>query len=167
MVGFVNCKKNNILTQDFSITLTQDYVINNVNDTVFSGFQILDAAAQNSDLDKYKDHIQDLTLTKVTYSLVSFTGPADQVLLHGAIDIADTAGVNRTNLTSMSNVNLHGLLNNETELTLNQTSVTWLTNRIKNSPHAVKVFYSGNVNKKPLNFTIRLKLYVTMKAELL
>lgn len=166
-IGFNSCKEDSVLSQDFDLVLYQDFTVNNVNDTIFTGEKLLDAASQSSDFDKYKEHIEDITLTKITYFLTAFNGPADQELLNGAISIADTNGTNLTGLTSMANVNLAGLLNNETELTLSQAGVTMLTDRVKNSPNAVKVIYSGNVNKKPLDFTIKLRFYIKMKAKIL
>ncbi len=167
VLGFSTCKQDEILSQDFDVVLYQDITVNNPNDSIFTGAQLLDAAAQSSDFDKYKDHIEDISLTKITYFLTAFNGPADQQLLNGAIDIADTSGINRINLTSMTNAGLASLLNNETELTLNQPAVTWLNNRVKYTPHAIKVYFSGNVNKKPLDFTIKIRYYLKMKVSIL
>lgn len=165
-ISFNSCNEDEVLSQDFDVVLYQDFTVNNANDTVFTGEQLLDAVAQNSDIEKYKDHIEDITLTKVTYFLTAFNGAADQELITGAIDVADTSGANRVNLTSMANVNLASLLNNETQLTLNQGGMDLIGNRIQNAPHAIRVYYGGSLNKKPIDFTIRLRFYITMKAKI-
>ena len=165
--SFNSCNEDEVLSQDFEVVLHSDFTVNNTTDTTFSGEQLLDAAAQNSDIEKYKDHIEDMTLTKVTYFLTAFNGAADQELITGAIDVADTTGANRVTLTSMANANLSSLLNNETQLTLNQAGMTLIGERIQNAPHAIRVYYTGSVNKKPLDFTIRVRYYLTMKAKII
>jgi hypothetical protein len=166
-VTFSSCNEDEILSQDFEVVLHSDFTVNNTTDTIFTGEQLLDAAAQNSDIEKYKEHIEDMTLTKVTYFLTAFNGAADQELITGAIDVADTSGANRVNLTGMMNTNMASLLNNETQLTLNQAGMTLIGERIQNAPHALRVYYNGSVNKKPLDFTIRVKYYLTMKAKII
>ena len=166
IVMFNGCNKDNLLTKDIDLILNQDFTVNNVNDTIFTGIKLLDASAQSSDIETYKDHIENLSITKITYLLSAFNGPTDQQLLHGQIDLTDTAEANPVNLASMTNVLLSSLLNTETELQYNAAGQTFLIDKLKNSPHALKVSYLGNLNKKPLDFTIRLKIYVKMKVKI-
>lgn len=163
--GLFSSCDDDVLTQDFSITLYKEFVVNTA-DTLFSVADILDAGAQSEDITKYSDHIEDFVLEKVTYELTAFNGTPDQVALLGTIDVADTNGTNRTNLTSLSNVNLSSLLNTETELPLNAGGTSFLVNNLKTDPFAVKVFMDGNANKGPLDFTVKFRFYVKMKAKI-
>lgn len=165
LVGLFSSCEDDILTQDFGITLSQDFVVT-TTDSVFALDTILDAGAQSEDITKYSDNIEDFILEKVTYELTAFAGTPDQTAVVGTIDVADTNGTNQTNLTSLANVNLMSLLNNETELPLNQTGATFLTNQLKASPFAAKVLLAGEANHGPLSFTVKFRFYVKMKAKI-
>jgi hypothetical protein len=165
LVGLFSSCDEDILTQDFTIPLTQEFVVN-TTDSIFAIDTLLDAAAQSEDITKYTDNIEDFILEKVTYELTAFVGAPDQTAVIGTIDVADTNGTNQVNLTSLANVNLMSLLNNETELPLNQAGATFLANQLKASPFAAKVILSGAANKAPLNFTVKFKFYVKMKAKI-
>jgi len=165
LVGLFSSCDDDVLTQDFGITLSQVFVVNTA-DSVFALDTVLDAGAQSEDITKYSDNIEDFVLEKVTYELTAFGGTPDQTAVVGTIDVADTNGTNRINLTGLANVNLASLLNTETELPLNQSGAEFLAGRLKASPFAAKVFLDGEANHGPLSFTVKFRFYVKMKAKI-
>ena len=164
---FSGCQEDSLLSTNFETVLYQDFIVTNVNDTLFTVDTVVDASAQSSDIEKYKDNIEDVTTTKVTYLLTDFSGDTTQTLLEGSLNVANEDGTNSTALTSMNNVVLKSLLNNETELTLNQAAAQQLGNLVLNTPHRFSVSALGRTDKKPLNFTIRVRFYLKIKAKVL
>ena len=155
------------VSTDFSVTLTQDFVVNEVNDYVYVKDTLVNAADQSGDIEKYKDQIEKVTLEKATYQLTSFTGDATHVLKHGLISLSDASGANAQTITSLLNVNLQSLLNNETQLNVNTNSSDQLSLLVKNAPHSFKLHAEGTVNKTTFSFVVRLKFYLKIKAKVL
>ncbi len=162
-----SCQEDELLSTSFSVVLTQDFIVSNTADSVFVKDTLLDASAQSGDIEKYKDRIQQVSLTRVSYLLTAFNGADDQELSQGNIVISDTGGTNSMLLTTLSQVNLKALWNNETDLTVNQPAVELLGNLVKDAPHAFRVHAEGVMNKKPLDFTIRIRFHLTIKAGVL
>ncbi|MCX6273351.1 MAG: hypothetical protein NTU44_19445 [Bacteroidetes bacterium] len=164
---FTGCQKDSLLSTNFEVVLYQDFVVTSVNDTLFARDTVLDASAQSTDIEKYKDNIQEVSLTKVAYFLTNFSGDTTQKLLEGHVAVANEDGTNTTSLTSMNNVVLKSLLNNETILTIDPTGATNLGTLVLNAPHRFKVSAFGRTDKKPLDFTIRIKFYLKIKAKVI
>ena len=165
--GLNSCDEAKILTKDLSVPLSVDFVINEGVATSWDYAELLDAAAQSSELETYKDVIQKVTIDKVTYTVTAFNGPAGQMLNTGFVDVADTTGGGRLTLAQMTNVNIPAALGNETEVPFDATAATKLTDLIKNSPHKANVYTKGTVSAAPIDMTVKVKLYLTVQVELL
>lgn len=161
-----SCKDDDILTQDFNIVLSKSFDVNQA-DTIISINQLLDAVAESDEISKYSDHIEDFTLEKVTYVLTAFTGPADQNIINATLDVAEKTGANRTNLANISNVNLASLMGNETQLSLNQAGTNLVTAKLGKDPWAINIYFDGNANKGPLDFAVKFRFYIKMKAKII
>lgn len=166
VVIFSGCD-DEILTTDFTVTLSQDFVVTEVNDSVYVKDTLVDAADQSGDIEKYKDQIEKVTVEKVTYLLTSFTGDNTFELQNGVISLSDITGVNTKNIVQLSNVNLMNLLNNETQLPADTSAVSLLATLVKNAPHQFKLHADGELNKTAFDFTLRLKIYLTIKAKVM
>ncbi|MHC1706843.1 MAG: hypothetical protein AB9842_04885 [Bacteroidales bacterium] len=162
-----NSCEDDVLTTDFSVTLSQDFVVTEINDSVFIKDTIVDATDQSGDIEKYKEQIETVSVEKVTYLLTSFTGDNTHELETGVLTLSDTAGANAQNIVQLSNVNLMNLLNNETELAVNTGAAELLSTLVKESPHTFKLHTEGQVNKTAFDFTIRIKIYLNIKAKVL
>lgn len=161
-----SCDDDDILTQDFNVTLSKEFVVNS-SDTNLLVFDTLDASAESDVITRYGDHIQDLTLQKVTYEVTAHTGPADQKLIAAFLDVAERNGQNRTNLSSVSNVNLASALNSETQLYLEQAGIDLAKTNLKSDPWSIAVFFTGVTNTAPIDFTVKFRFYIKIKAEII
>ncbi len=162
-----SCKEDNVLTTDFSVTIKQDFTVNVIYDTVFVIDTVLDATTLSSDIAKYEDRIEELTLTRVTYKLTEFDGDSSHVLQEGIVGVAAPGDTIPTTLASMSNVNLQSLLNSEEELPMGQSAVTLVSGLVKNPPNQFRFIMQGSVNKKPVNFKVEFKFNFQIKAGIL
>jgi hypothetical protein len=167
LVSLDSCKETKLLTKDLYITLSTDFIINEPSSTSWDESELLDAAAQSADLDTYKDVIQKVTLDKVTYTVTAFNGPPGQMLNTGFIDVAEESGAGRLTLSQMSNVNIPAALGVESEVPMDATATTKLVDLIKNTPHKAMVYTKGTVSTAPIDMTIKVKLYLTVRVELL
>lgn len=164
--SFNSCK-DDILSTDFTVTLSQDFIVTEVNDSVFAKDTLVNATEQSGDIEKYKDQIENVTVEKVTYLLTSFTGDATYELKQGLLNLSDSAGNNSQNVFTLQNVNLQNLLNNETQLNVNTATTDLLGTLVKESPHTFKLHAEGKVNKTAFSFVVRVKFYLKLKAKVL
>lgn len=165
--AFNSCKKDSLLTKDIYVTLSSDFVVAQAASTSWDESKLLDAAAQSSELETYKDVIENVSLDKVTYTITANGGPAGQVLTNGFIDVADAAGGGRLNLSTMQNVNIPAALNVETQVPVAADATIKLVDLIKNTPHQAMIYSKGTVNAAPIDMTVKVKLYLTVKVKLL
>ena len=165
--SFSACDEENLLTKDIYLTLPVEYVINEPTSITWNDSILLDAIAQSSELEDYANVIQNVILDKATYQITAFNGPAGQMLSNGNIDIADENGNNRMTLLNMNNVDIANVVGQEIEAPVSDTAATVLVNLIKNTPHKAMVYSDGAVNNAPIDMTVKLLLYLTVKVELL
>jgi hypothetical protein len=163
---FSGCEED-ALTTDFTVTLTQDFVVAQVSDSVFVKDTLVDAADQSSDIDKYKDRIEKVSVEKATYLLTHFVGDNTHELKHGLISVSMPDGTSPKTLASLANVNLMNLLNNETELAVDAAAVDQVCTLVKDAPHSFKLHAEGTVNKTAFTFTVRVKIFLKIKAKVL
>jgi|GEM_PF-1598316 len=166
-LAFNSCTETKLLTKDIYVTLSSDFVVNETTATTWNDSTLLDAAAQSSDLETYKDAIQTVTLDKVTYQVIAFNGPAGQILNSGFVDVADAAGTDRKNLAQMQNVNIAASMGSEHELPVNADAATKLVGMIKDSPHKAMGYTHGVVSAAPIDMTVKVKYFLTVRVELL
>ncbi len=156
-----------LVTKDIFVDLSADFVINQPSNTSWDESKLLDAAAQSPDLATYINVIQKVTLDKVTYKITTFNGPAGQTLTNGWIDIADENGNGRLNLATMTNAAVSGIVGQELEVPMTENAKTYLVDQIKNSPHKAMSYTKGTVSAAPIDMTVRVKFYLTVRVSLL
>jgi hypothetical protein len=165
--SFSSCDEENLLTKDIYLTLPVEYVINEATATTWNDSILLDAIAQSTELADYANVIQSVKLDKATYQITVFNGPAGQILNNGTIDIANESGNNRMTLLTMSNVDIPAVVGQEIEAPVSDTAAAVLVNLIKETPHKAMVYTQGTVSTAPIDMTVKVQFYLTVKVELL
>lgn len=161
--GLISCE--DFPTISFSSEYENNFVINEATAKVFTGTRVIDPTT-NEQFEKYKKKINSVEITKVTFKITSFNGPADQIA-NGQLDIADKNGGNKATLGSFSNVPLGTLLNQEVEIPVSDAAKTTLGNFLLKSPYGATVYYNGSVNKSPIIFNVTVKIYTKFTARVI
>lgn len=162
IVFLLSCK--DFPTASFDISNEMNFDINKAG-TQYDGTKLLDPTT-NAQFDKYSKKLNDVTVTRVTYTISNFEGAATQTA-SASFDAADGNGNGKVTLGSFSNVNLSALNGKETDLTVPSSAITTLAGFMKASPYKVTVYYTGSVNQAPVKFSLKLKFYTKVKARII
>jgi PleD family two-component response regulator len=116
-------------------------------------------ARDNADVEKYKDKIKSVKLTKITYVISDYAAPSPVTFTSGSLQ------ANGKTLASATSVNLQSTA--ETELTdINQAGFDEFANQIKDD-QSVEVTVAGTFSKTPVAFKIKAYFHVTITANAL
>ena len=158
----IGCK--DLANVSLSPNFTIDFTVNEPTETHFLKDQVLDGDSVSSELNKYRNNIKSVEVTKVTYFLPYFTGGAGQTLQSGEVKVINPTTNAEMVLATLTNVNLASVAAKETDLTTDKAAVNMLADLLKNDPHKVKVRLSGVVNEAPINLIARLTVYTKVTA---
>ena len=137
----------------------------NKSDLNYEGSRLLDPST-NETFEKYKGKLNDVIVTKVTYTITKFDGPATQTASANFF-VADGDGNGQQTLASFSNVNLSSALNTETDMSISSTVATQLGQYILQAPNKATVSFTGSVNEAPVKFSVKVKFYYDLKTRLI
>lgn len=159
---FLSCQ--DFPTVSFDLSNEMNFDINKPG-TQYDGTKLLDPTT-NAQFDKYSKKLNDITVTRVTYTISNFEGTTAQTA-SASFDAADGDGKGKVNIGSFSNVNLSALNGKETDLTVPSAAIATLAGFMKASPYKVTVYYTGSVNQSPVKFNLKLKFYTKVKARVI
>lgn len=162
-VAISSCQ--NFPTVKVDTEFEETFVINNTAAT-FGETVIIDAT-EDSDFDKYKRKLNKIEVERVTYTITSFNGPANQILQSGTLDVADVDGNGRTTILNFSNLNLATAAGQETDIQGSVAGLTRLQDLIKNDPNRAMIIYSGSVNQGPIRMSVKLTFYSKLTARVI
>ena len=137
--GLMSCEKFPVINVDFTSEMTFDV---NKNLLQYSDSRLLDPTT-NEDFNKRSGKINEVTISKVTYTISDFQGSDTQVA-NATYSVADENGNNPQTIGSFININLSSEVGKETELTLNPAGTAALANYLANSPFESTVSYNAN-----------------------
>lgn len=145
------------------ITFEIDLVVDD-SDATFDETELLDAVAESSEIEDYKDKIKSIELIRVEYTVINFTGPSDQQINIASLDVADENGGGAQAVASVNNENLQALTSTTKELQVDPAGADRIEELILNAPHKALFHYYGNASTAPLKFTARFFVTVKMTA---
>ena len=160
--SMLSCKS--LLDVKRSFSFSQEFTISEDHILSFSEFEVVDMTVAESLIGEYGSKIKDIEIEEIKYWLKAHQGPGGQTVTNFVLDVARADGSNATNIVTLSNVALAGLLNNPTVAAVNPTGVALASELIKNAPHKLKFLTSGNVNEGPISFTVVVELKIKMTA---
>ena len=162
-MAFQSCEDSDLL--DVNETFTYEHEITVfTTDTTYMEIDTVDLAAQSSLIDQYGDKIKNIEIQEVKYWLTAFAGDDDQEIIEASLKVAAPDGSGEEIISSIENVVLATLLNNETELPVNETGLDRMEALIKVPPHTFRLAYNTSANKGPLNFTVKFRFKIKMTA---
>lgn len=160
--GLMSCEKFPVIKIDLTSETTFDI---NKNSLEYSDSKLLDPTT-NEDFNKRSGKINEVTISKVTYTITDFQGSDTQVA-NATYSVADENGNNPQIIGSFTNINLSSEVGNENDLTLNPAGTAALGNYFANSPFKAVVSYNATVNETPVRFKVKIKFYFETKARLI
>ena len=133
-------------------------------DTVMNVTEVVDMVQYSDLIDKYGDNIKDVSITDVQYWLTQFEGNDTQEIITSSLKVADENGSNAVLIAEIQNQNLNSLVDNPTDLTVEQNGIDQMAELIKNAPHKFQLIFNTACNEGPLNFTVKFKFKVSFTA---
>ena len=134
------------------------------NNAGFDEDYLLDAAAESSEIEEYADLIKSIEIIEVTFEVTYHNGTATQQINTATLSVSDASGNGPATIGTVSNQNLHSLLNNVQTLAVNQAGVDRAADLIKEAPHSMLLNLAGSANETPLDFRVKFRFKVKMVA---
>jgi len=154
---------DDLLNVTESFTYETELVVSSQDLTYFVSEDI-DLASDVELINKYGDKIKDIEIEEVKYWLTALIDVAEQKIVEATFVIAEANGNDPKTIATVTDQLLQPLLNNQTDLTLNQEGVDKLANLIQQSPHKFKLIFNTLSNEIPLDFTVKVKFTIKMTA---
>ncbi len=146
---------------DFDITLPVTFTVNetasNPSGKVYSHTEIL-SVANDPDVVKYTKKLKEFKVNKITYTITGAT-PETVKLTDGKI----TTGSGKT-IASAATIDLSNTT--ETSLTANSSGLNELCKSFLDAKQE-EVTFQGTLSSTPVTFTVNLKFYLTVTANVL
>jgi hypothetical protein len=151
------------------LDITEDFYYENeievsTGDSTMAVTDVVDMAAYEDLISKYGDKIKDIQISEAKYWLTFFEGDDDQEIILSYLSVADGDGGNETTISEIANQNLKDLLDNPTELPIQQAGLDKMANLIQEPPHVFQLNYGASCNKAPLNFKIKFQFKISLTA---
>ena len=156
------CKE--LLDVKRTFTFEQEFTIIESESTSFSELEIVNMAAAQSLIAEYGEKIKKIEIQELKYWLKNYEGPDGQTLINLDFDVARMDGTNVTNILSINDVVLAGLVNNPTVANVNNEGIAFAGELIKTPPHNLWFQVSGNLNEGPISFTMAFEFKIQMTA---
>ena len=147
---------------DVSAPIEAEFVINST-DSTFQKEDMLDAAT-NSDYIDNRSKIDNIEIYRLEYQLKSINPASADSLIEGKIEFLNPVTNAYEMLSSLNNKRLR--LNISEELAYEPAVADKMINVFKGSQPRVTIRVKGSTDKKPVDCTIGLKLYLKLKVKL-
>lgn len=147
----------------FSTEFDESITVNNASEGSYSSSITLDATT-DSEVAKYKEKIQDITLNEITYKVSGYNGP-DNATFTGDVLFGDNGNLGSVSITAI-NLKTASDSGDEMELDLSQDEVNAVAAQLKDDK-AVKVTMAGEFSNGPVSFVITVKVDAKITADAL
>lgn len=166
-VAFTGCDELDDVT--FSTTLEEVIAVDEsstAENVSYSESIVIDATT-DSDIEKYKEKIKQVTITQVEFTVEDYTGPTD-CMLDGTVSFGDTSGGTASVVLTLSDVNLEDLATSGEAMTLDidADDLAAIATLVEDD-QAFTIYISGTLSETPLTCNIRVKVYVSVTADAL
>lgn len=117
-------------------------------------------------INEYGNLIKSVNLDQVYFHIVEFEGDIDITVDAGSLYVLEVDGSNKQLITHLGQLNLSELVDNPTELELNEAGVNLLGELAKNPPHSFMLEYELQLEEEdvPVIFTAEFEFTATMVA---
>lgn len=133
-------------------------------DTAMTVVEVIDMSEQSSIIEEYSDQIESIEITEVKYWLTFHDGDDDQEITDASLKVADDSGSNEETIAQIQDKNLSQLVDNPTELQLQDAGIDKMEELIENPPHIFQLIYNTACNKGPLEFKVKFQFKIKMVA---
>jgi hypothetical protein len=135
----------------------------------YTGDPVLLDISSNSEIQKYKDKIKKVEVTKIEYSITSYTSepPGTAVTMTGGtMRYSAATGGNSLELSSVATLNLMTAGATPKELPINSSSFNALGQLLLDNNQAY-VFTQGTLSSTPVSFNVPTTFYLRVTANAL
>lgn len=134
------------------------------NDTTYTISQNIDLADSVDLINEYGDKIKDIEIVEVKYWLIAHEGSEEQLLTEATLTVADQGLADQKTIATIEDQLMHLLVDNQTNLDVNQEGIDKLADLIENPPHKFNLTFTTAANEAPLDFTIKFYFKIKMTA---
>jgi len=146
-----------------TFTFDQEFVVDTEHHE-FSHEELFDLAADVDLIDDYGNKIKEVTIQEVTFWLTAHQGDPGQTMEGGSLLVSDPGDGNPVEIATMGTHVLQDLLDNPTELDLNNAGVELLGDLAAEPPHRFTLHADASFNEGPLDFTLMVEFTARMTA---
>jgi hypothetical protein len=152
----------------FDVTLNQTFHVNETQtaqNVAYADMEVLDAAAVNSDFDKYKDKIKSISITAITYKVLAVATPS-VIFTGGSVGYSAVSATTPSALVSLGIESPKAAENQVKNLSFNQAALDDFSNALKNDKKA-NIYMVGSFDQTPATFDVTITVTATITADAL
>ena len=146
-----------------TFTFDQEFVVDTEQHS-FAHEELFDLAADVDLIDDYGNKIKEVTIQEVKFWLTAHQGDPGQTMEGGSLLVSDPGNGNPVEIATMGTHVLQDLLDNPTELDLNNAGVELLGDLAADPPHRFTLHAEASFNEGPLDFTLMVEFTARMTA---
>lgn len=132
----------------------------------FSAAELFDLSDEVDLIKEYGELIKEVNLDHIYIQILEYEGDIDITVDAGSLYVMEADGTNRKLITHLGELNLMDLVDNPTELELNEEGVNLLGELAKNPPHSFMLEYELQLDEDdvPVSFIAEFEFAATMVA---
>lgn len=160
---FFSCDQlDEVSLNDVSAPVDLEFVVAS-NDSIGELEKEVDATT-NSDFMNNKSKIQSLEIEKITYTTMALGSTAADSVILGKLDWLNPKTNAYEEVSAINNKKLTVGLPND--LALQPGPLTQMANQFTGAPYKAKLRMRAAMNKKPVDFIMKVKVYLKLKVKL-
>jgi hypothetical protein len=149
------------VTENF--TFQHEFVIYADEDS-FTDTSLVNLGEENSLIQQYGSKIKQIEVQSIKYWLIAHNGSDEQKLNTITLRVANTDGSDAKDIVMLENIALHQLLNNPTDVTIEQDGRSKLEDLVEVPPHSFQYSVEASINEVPADFTLVFEVTAKMTA---
>lgn len=154
----------------FDVELTHTFAVDETaiskNPVTYGDKEVLDAADVSDEFDKYKDKIQSITVTGVTYEVQNHTVGTGVIFTNGKAGFSASTGSTASKVASLAIENIKAAEGQVKNLSYDQAALDELSSLLKNDKK-INLYTSGTFSETPVKFNVVFKVKATIVADAL
>ncbi len=163
---FVGCGDKKTLKKKFNAVFQSEFAIADSNNVAYDKAELLDL--NTGDFGKNKADLIDFTVDSIKYYVYELNNDwdLDDKIVSAALKVSDVNNSADYTIGQISDLNLHSNYDegNARKLMVDNDAIDKFIGIVTRDPYKGYLKFSGEVEQAPVNFKIRVKVYVTFNA---
>ena len=162
----IGCSDKKTFKKKFNTVLQAEFAIADSNNVAYAQNVLLDL--NNGDFGKNKNDLIDFTVDSIKYYVYELNNDweLDDKIVSATLKVSDANNSGDYTIGQISDLNLHANYDeaNARKLMVDNDGIDKFIGIVTNDPYKGYIKFSGEVEQVPVNFKMRVKIYVTFNA---